>query len=147
MTHVSSIVINDLENTSCFVFYKPGPQCPFPPIPTHTRSHHCPCPPNLLLPHFLGKNTGFLVEHSITRHNKTRQKPAYQCWDMQLSRSKASQDKIKESETALLSLLRVPQKHQAKNHNTYIEDYIYTYPFMLHDIHFSLCEPLWALLT
>lgn len=66
--------------------------------------------------------SGLSTEHDIISYSKTRCKPSYQGWMRQLRRRKRIQEQPKESETFPVPLLGVPRKHQAAQHNVYVED-------------------------
>ena len=91
----------------------------------------------LVLPVLTGLSL-LLGQEQITRYNKTRQKLSYQGWVREPSRRK---EQMKESEILPITLLEVPQKHQANKHIIYSKDLV--------QIHLGSwdCEFLWVLLS
>lgn len=85
-----------------------------PSPPSFLHPNQSPLYPRPLLYIFFHKKVGLQeisVKHDTTRY-KTRYKPSYWTWMMQLKGGNEIQKKAKESETPLLSLMAVPQTHK-----------------------------------
>lgn len=76
---------------------------------------------------------------------KTRRKPPYWGWIWHQIGCKESQEQAKQSEVQPLSLLGIPQNHQANSHK--IHRGPGTDPWRPHECPFHLCKPMWALLN